>query len=104
MSAKYTGAANYEQPMHTDRNHSWLPPRAELPWLHVESFLYRSDVGETYAPTHLVSVHDSVGRDPTVPLVFSEQDPDLYGAERAAVRSAREDRCSPTGPMCSTAA
>ena len=24
-SAKYTGETNYEQPMHTDRNHSWLP-------------------------------------------------------------------------------
>ncbi len=25
VSAKYTGITNYEQPMHTDRNHSWLP-------------------------------------------------------------------------------
>ncbi len=24
-SAKYSGLTNYEQPMHTDRNHSWLP-------------------------------------------------------------------------------
>ncbi|MSO78945.1 MAG: hypothetical protein EXQ79_04995 [Acidimicrobiia bacterium] len=85
MSAKYTGAANYEQPMHTDRNHSWLPPRSELPWLHVESFLYLSDVGATCAPTHLVSVRDSVGRDPTVPLVLPRQDPELYGAERPAM-------------------
>jgi hypothetical protein len=85
IAAKYTGAANYEQPMHTDRNHSWLPPRSELPWLHVESFLYLCDVGETYAPTHLVSVRDSVGRDPTVPLVFPQQDPELYGAERPAI-------------------
>ena len=85
VSAKYTGAANYEQPMHTDRNHSWLPPRAEDPWLHVESFLYLSDVGETCAPTHLVSIRDSVGRAPTVPLVLPQQDPDLYRAERPAV-------------------
>ena len=27
VSAKYAGDANYEQPMHTDRNHSFLPPR-----------------------------------------------------------------------------
>ena len=25
LAAKYAGEANYEQPMHTDRNHSWLP-------------------------------------------------------------------------------
>ena len=84
VSAKYTGAANYEQPMHTDRNHSWLPP-AGPPWWHVESFLYLSDVKEGCAPTHLVSVRDSVGRAPTVPLVFPQQDPDLYAAERPAI-------------------
>ena len=27
VSAKYAGASNYEQPMHTDRNHSYLPAR-----------------------------------------------------------------------------
>jgi len=31
LSAKYAGDANFEQPMHTDRNHSWLPPRMEPP-------------------------------------------------------------------------
>ena len=43
-SAKYAGTTNFEQPMHTDRNHSWLPPRSVPPWWHVESFLYLSDV------------------------------------------------------------
>jgi hypothetical protein len=28
-SAKYAGVTNYEQPMHIDRNHSWLPPGRE---------------------------------------------------------------------------
>ena len=28
LSAKYAGETNYEQPMHTDRNHSWLPPQS----------------------------------------------------------------------------
>ena len=60
ISAKYTGITNYEQPMHTDRNHSWLPAIAEAPWRHVEGFLYLSDVGATANPTHLVSVRDSV--------------------------------------------
>jgi hypothetical protein len=91
VSAKYEGLTNYEQPMHTDRNHSWLPPRSEPPWLHVEGFLYLSDVEEGAAPTHLVSVRDSVGRDPTAPLLMPDgtlaqafADPEIYAAERAA--------------------
>ncbi len=84
VSAKYTGAANYEQPMHTDRNHSWLPARGFAPWWHLESFLYLSDVGEGCAPTHLVRVGESAGRATTVPLVMPANDPELYAAERAA--------------------
>ena len=30
-SAKYAGVTNYEQPMHIDRNHSWLPLGASSP-------------------------------------------------------------------------
>ena len=84
VSAKYTGITNYEQPMHTDRNHSWLPAVSEPPWWHVEGFLYLSDVCEPTAPTHLVSVRDSGRRQTTVPLVMPEGDPELYAAERAA--------------------
>ncbi len=84
ISAKYAGITNYEQPMHTDRNHSWLPPRAEPPWWHLETFLYLSDVDETNAPTHLVSVRDSIGFEPTLPLVMPQSDPELYALERAA--------------------
>jgi hypothetical protein len=83
VSAKYAGATNYEQPMHTDRNHSWLPAVA-APWWHVESFLYLCDVHEGNAPTHLVSLKDSEGRATTVPLVMPKGDPDLYAAERPA--------------------
>jgi hypothetical protein len=83
-SAKYSGATNYEQPMHTDRNHSWLPARSETRWLHVEAFLYLSDVDEGTAPTHLVSRRDTVGRPTTVPLFMPRSDPDVYAAERAA--------------------
>ncbi|HXX88595.1 MAG TPA: hypothetical protein VEI83_00065 [Acidimicrobiales bacterium] len=31
-SAKYSGPVDYEQPMHTDRNHSWLPALGTAPW------------------------------------------------------------------------
>ncbi len=84
LSAKYAGLTNYEQPMHTDRNHSWLPAHHDGRYWHVESFLYLVDVDEGNAPTHLVSTHDSVGRSPTAPLYMPRQDPELYGAERAA--------------------
>jgi hypothetical protein len=85
LGAKYTGETNYEQPMHTDRNHSWLPPRGRAPWWHVETFLYLSDVDEASAPTHLVSVQDSVGRKPTMPLYLPDWDKELYAAEKPAV-------------------
>ncbi len=84
VTAKYTGVTNYEQPMHADRNHSWLPARAKAPWWHLEGFLYLSDVDDDTAPTHLVSVADSAGRAPGVPLVMPEADPELYAKERPA--------------------
>ncbi len=84
VSAKYAGITNYEQPMHTDRNHSWLPAVPEPPWWHIEGFLYLSDVSPTTAPTHLVSALESVGRRTTVPLVMPDRDPALYQAEQAA--------------------
>ena len=82
-SAKYTGDANFEQPMHTDRNHSFLPPRMEPPWWHVESFLYLTDVDEGTAPTHLASRKDAAGRS-TNSIFMPDRDPELYGRERAA--------------------
>lgn len=84
ITAKYTGFVNYEQPMHTDRNHSWLPPTPVAPWWHMEGFLYLSDVPASNAPTHLVPASRSVGRDPTAPLVLPDWDPELYAAERGA--------------------
>ena len=48
--AKYTGDTNYEQPMHTDRNHSWLPAHPDPRWWHVEASLYLSDVHDANAP------------------------------------------------------
>jgi hypothetical protein len=84
VSAKYAGDANFEQPMHTDRNHSWLPPRMEPPWWHVESFLYLSDVDAGSAPTSLVRRGDSVGRS-TNNMFMPDGDPELYASERSAI-------------------
>jgi hypothetical protein len=84
VSAKYAGITNYEQPMHTDRNHSWVPAVGCAPWWQLQLFLYLSDVDEGTAPTHVVPVHDSLGRRTTWPLVMPERDPELYAAELAA--------------------
>ena len=85
LTAKYQGQANYEQPMHLDRNHSWVPGLGVAPWWHIEGFLYLSDVDEGSAPTHLVTVGDSGDRHPRWGLVMPDSDPDIYAAERAAV-------------------
>ena len=84
ISAKYTGAANYEQPMHTDRNHSWLPARDASPWWNLQAFVYLSDVTDGHAPTHLVRLADSRGRSTTVWGVMPKQGAELYAAEHSA--------------------
>jgi hypothetical protein len=83
-TAKYAGITNYEQPLHTDRNHSWLPPRPETEWQHVESFLYLSDVDDGSAPTHVVNRADTEGYSPNVPLLWPTKDPEVYAVEHAA--------------------
>lgn len=60
-TAKYSGLTNYEQPMHTDRNHSWIPAGSQAPWWNLETFLYLSDVTENENPTRLVSLRHSAG-------------------------------------------
>ncbi len=83
-SAKYAGVTNYEQPMHIDRNHSWLPPGSESPWWNVEGFLYLTDVTEDDNPTRMVSVGETAHLDSPYGLVLPDWDPDLYAAERPA--------------------
>ena len=84
-SAKYTGETNYEQPMHTDRNHSWLPPISGPPWYHVETFLYLSDVDEgtradpPRAPTPVRRTRRRPRRSSC-----PQRDPELYAAELPA--------------------
>ena len=84
VSGRYTGDADYEQPLHTDRNHSFLPAVPGPPWSHVELFLYLSDVEEDCAPTHGVKAPDAGGRS-TNEVFFPDQDPELYAAERATI-------------------
>jgi hypothetical protein len=82
LSAKYAGLTNYEQPMHTDRNHSWLPPFGEP--MQLQLFLYLSDVDDGNAPTHLVPRTSTGDRSTNVWGAMPNGDPELYAAERPA--------------------
>jgi hypothetical protein len=83
-SAKYAGVTNYEQPMHIDRNHSWLPPGTESPWWNLEGFLYLSDIFDVDNPTRLVSVRASSHIDSPYGMVMPNMDAGVYAAERPA--------------------
>ncbi len=83
-SAKYAGVTNYEQPMHVDRNHSWLPAGSEAPWWNLEGFLYLTDVTEDDNPTRLVSVRATSHVDNPYGVVMPKGDPEVYAAERPA--------------------
>ncbi len=83
-SAKYAGVTNYEQPMHIDRNHSWLPPGSGSPWWNLEGFLYLTDVTPDDNPTRLVTVRDSAHIDSPYGVVMPNMEPGVYEAERPA--------------------
>ena len=54
--AKYSGASDYEQPLHIDEtNHTLLPPRRDGRYRQVQLFLYLSDVTEARGATRVVS-------------------------------------------------
>ena len=76
-SAKYAGVTNYEQPIHIDRNHSWLPPANESPWWNLEGFLYLTDVTEDDNSTRLVSVRDTEEIDNPYGLLMPRGDPEV---------------------------
>jgi hypothetical protein len=101
-SAKYAGVTNYEQPMHIDRNHSWLPPGSESPWWNLEGFLYLSDISDADNPTRLVSRRDSNSIDSAYGVVMPNMEPGVYAAERPA--PGIRGRTWPTGPTAGTGA
>ena len=83
LTAKYQGVVNYEQPMHTDRNHSWLPPIGRAPWWNLQTFIYLADQDDDCA-THIVNRSDAGDRPTTVWGVMPASDPELYAAERSS--------------------
>ena len=101
-SAKYAGVTNYEQPMHLDRNHSWLPPASESPWWNLEGFLYLTDVTEDDNPTRLVSVRDTEHIDNPYGVLMPRGNPEVYAVERP--RPASGAPIWPTGRTRTTGA
>ncbi len=84
-SAKYSGLTNYEQPMHVDRNHSWIPAGNASPWWNLQGFLYLSDVEASSNPTHVVSVRHSSGFESPYGVVLAGMEgDDLYAHEGPA--------------------
>jgi hypothetical protein len=83
LTAKYHGVTNYEQPMHTDRNHSWLPPVGRAPWWNLQTFIYLSDQDEGCA-THIVSRAAAGDRPTTVWGIMPASDAELYAAEQSS--------------------
>ncbi|HET6810073.1 MAG TPA: phytanoyl-CoA dioxygenase family protein [Acidimicrobiales bacterium] len=66
--AKYSGAVNYDQPLHRDYgSHSLVVPRVDHRYQQMTTFIFLSDVTEEDGPTRLVPFQD--GRDvPFTPL------------------------------------
>jgi hypothetical protein len=66
--AKYSGAADYDQPLHRDYgSHSLVVPRDDGTYQQITTFIFLSDVTEDDGPTRIVPYDD--GRDvPYTPL------------------------------------
>jgi hypothetical protein len=84
-TAKYEGVVDYEQPMHTDQNHSWLPAIGRPPWWNLTGFLYLTDVTEADNPTWVVSVRETAHVSAQTPVLMPDVAPEVYAAEHAAV-------------------
>ena len=87
-SAKYAGDANFEQPMHTDRNHSFLPPRMEAALVarRVVPVSDRRRRGNRADPSRPAS---GLGRALDELDLHARGDPELYAARTRRRRSAR---------------
>jgi len=68
--AKYSGAVNYDQPLHRDYgSHSLVVPRRDGRYQQMTTFIFLSDVTEDDGPTRIVP--NDVGKDiPFTPLYF----------------------------------
>jgi hypothetical protein len=92
-SAKYTGFANYDQPLHVDYvDHTMLPPRSDGRYRQVQMFVYLSDVTPERGPTRVVSWERTQGL-PIEQLIPGGEPVELDADERAAVGPAGSVLC-----------
>ena len=59
LDVKYSGDTSYEQPLHIDSNHSFLPGSRVQRWRYLEGFLYLTDVRESTGATHFLPMSES---------------------------------------------
>jgi Phytanoyl-CoA dioxygenase (PhyH) len=80
--AKYSGAADYDQPLHRDYgSHSLVVPRRDHTYEQITTFIYLSDVGPDDGPTRIVG-SDRGDLVPWTPLYigFGEHSDDEFAA------------------------
>ena len=83
--AKYTGAANYDQPFHRDfLGHTLMVPPESGECEQVEIFLYLNDVPESLGPPHFVSKKIAAEAEPFPNWLSREERPNWYEAEVSA--------------------
>jgi ectoine hydroxylase-related dioxygenase (phytanoyl-CoA dioxygenase family) len=83
--AKYTGAADYDQPLHRDYgNHTPVVPSHDSTLGEVEMFIYIHDIPEDHGPTHVVSQIHTAGLPLWPPRLTRDDHPQLYAEEVSA--------------------
>jgi ectoine hydroxylase-related dioxygenase (phytanoyl-CoA dioxygenase family) len=83
--AKYSGAAEYDQPLHRDfANHTPVVPTSDARFAEVEMFIYIHDVPEDHGPTHVVSQVHTVDLPMWPPRLTREDHPEIYASEESA--------------------
>jgi len=83
--AKYTGAVDYDHPLHRDfGNHTAVVPSQDVALGSVEMFIYIHDVSEGHGPTHVVSQVHTTGLPAWPPRIARGEHPEIYAKEVSA--------------------
>ena len=83
--AKYSGATDYDQPLHRDYgNHTPVVPSDDPSLSEVEMFINIHDVPEELGPTHVVSQRHTADVPIWPPRISREEYPEIYAEEVSA--------------------
>ena len=97
VMSKYSGAANYKQPLHRDYgNHTLVVPRADREYDEVTTFLYLSDVTVANGATALVP---RTASDESVPLAYTNTAVRLSNEEHTRLKNLEERAEGPAGSL-----